>query len=125
VLAESSDSCEESSLSMVGFFRESFFALAVVSAGLFADTLDPVAVIDALVAALVVLLLQPGSLTGCSCRSVLGLLAGEELVASAGVLRMKIFGRLRLLIVRYFVLAVLTLHNYRNDVPIGSILRNI
>lgn len=44
------------------------------------------------ITALVVLLLQPCSLMGCSCRLVLGLLAGEELVASAGLLRMKTLG---------------------------------
>ena len=79
-LAESPKLFEESPLSTVGFISESFFALAVVSADSLADTLDPLgcAVLDALEAALVVLVVLPGSLTGCSCGLVLCLLAGDE-----------------------------------------------
>ena len=126
-LAESPKSFEESPLSTVGFISESFFALAVVSAGSLADTLDPLgcAVLDALEAALVALVVLPGSLTGCSCGLVIRLLAGDELVPSADLLRMKIFGLLGLLIDLYFVLAILTLRNYRNETLIGCVLRNI
>ena len=61
---------------------ESCCALAVVSTGLFTESLDSVAMIDALV----VLLLQKDSLTGYSCRAVLCLLAEEGLVACAVLL---------------------------------------
>ena len=81
---------------------------------------------DALEAALVALVVLPaGSLTGCSCGLVLCLLAADELVASMGLLQMKSLGLLHLLIDLYFVLAILTLLNYRNKALICYVLHNI